>query len=56
MSLDLTHVAAFLSGIGAVLSSIMALRGIRKRADADCRRRIEEVKQALHEGYEMRER
>jgi len=51
--MDLTHLAAFLSGVGAVLSSIFALRGIRKRAEENCQRRIEEVKRAIHEGYEM---
>lgn len=52
--MDLTHVGAFLSGVGAVLSSIYAIRAARRRAERECDRRIEEVRAAIHEGYEMR--
>ena len=37
-----------------MLSSVFALRGIRKRAEENCQKRIEEVKRAMHEGFEMR--
>ena len=55
MSLDITHLGAFLSGIAAVLSSTVAIRRIRRRADADCKQRIEEVKQAIREGFQLRD-
>jgi hypothetical protein len=53
--MDLSEVGAFLSGAGAVVSSIYALRAMRRRAERNCDKRIEEVKKAIHEGYEMRE-
>jgi hypothetical protein len=53
---DLTHAAAFLSGVGAVLSSLLALRRMKRNAERECERRIEEIRRAIHEGYEMRER
>jgi hypothetical protein len=54
--LDISHVGAFLSGVAAVLSSVWALRSARKRYEAACLERIEEVKQAIREGYELRDR
>lgn len=54
MSLDWSHFGAFLSGVAAVISSIWALRGVRKRQEAACEKRIQEVKQAIYEGYAMR--
>ena len=53
--MDLTRIGAFLSGVGAVLSSIYALRAMRRRMEQQCRDRIEEVRKAIHEGYEMRD-
>jgi hypothetical protein len=52
--MDVAALGAFLSGAGAVLSSVYALRAMRRRAERNCDKRIEEVKRALHEGYEMR--
>jgi len=54
MPIDWAAVGAFLSGIGAVLSAIVTIRMVRRRLEADCRQRIADIKQALHEGYEMR--
>jgi hypothetical protein len=51
--MDWTHVGAFLSGVGAVLSSVWALRSMRKRHEAACLERIEAVKQAMREGFQM---
>jgi hypothetical protein len=53
--MDLAALGAFLSGAGSVLASVWALRSLRRRMDADCRQRIEEIKQALREGLEMRQ-
>lgn len=47
------HVAAFLSGAAAVLSSVWALRGMRKRAEHDCAERIREVRQAMRDGFQL---
>jgi hypothetical protein len=44
--------AAFLSGIGSVLTGYLALRWERKRSREECAARIA----ALHEGLEMGER
>jgi hypothetical protein len=48
--MDLTVLGAFLSGAGAVLSAIVSLRSVRKRAEAECEKRLE----ALREGFRMR--
>ena len=53
-ALNLSHLGAFLSGAAAVISAIVSLHLARKRAEAECVKRIEEVKKAIHEGYEMR--
>jgi hypothetical protein len=47
--------AAFLSGAAAVLSAFVSLRIARKRAEEDCRQRIELVRAAIREGFELRE-
>ena len=47
-------IVAFVSGVGAVLSSLYALRKVRERADHDCQQRIDEIRDALHEGYRMK--
>lgn len=46
-------IGAFLSGIGSVLSATWYVRRSRKRAEADCDKRIDEIKRALHEGVEI---
>lgn len=51
--MDLTAVAAFLSGVAAVISSIWALRALRKRQEQACLERIEEVRRSIREGFEM---
>jgi hypothetical protein len=51
--MDLAALGAFLSGAAAVISAIVSLRIARKRAEADCARRLEEVKNAMREGWEM---
>jgi hypothetical protein len=48
--MDPVVLGAFLSGVGAVLSSFVALRSARKRAEAECEKRLE----ALREGFRMR--
>jgi hypothetical protein len=48
-----TSIGAFLSGAAAVISSIWALRSLRKRQEKACLERIEEVRRSIHEGYEM---
>ena len=50
---DWEGLTAFLSGVGAVISSLTALRIARKRMKAECDQRIEEVKKALREGLEL---
>jgi len=52
---DAGAVGAFLSGAGAVLSSLLAIRIMRKRMEKNCQQRIEEIKHAIHEGYRMRD-
>jgi hypothetical protein len=51
--LDWSHVGAFLSGAAAILSSVWALRSTRKRLESQCLERIEEVRRAMREGFEM---
>jgi hypothetical protein len=46
---------AFLSGVGAVLSALISLRFTRKRTEAECARRISEIKQAFREGLQVGE-
>jgi len=48
-------IGAFFSGVGAVISSIWALRRMRKRSDADCQQRIDEILAALREGVDIGE-
>ena len=48
----LSSMAAFLSGIGSVLTGWLALRYERKRSMEECRERIK----ALHEGMLLRDR
>jgi len=55
MSLDPSELGAFLSGAAAIVSAFLGSRIARKRAEADCKERIKEVREAIHEGYEMKE-
>jgi hypothetical protein len=43
-------VGAFLSGVGSVLTAGIYTRRQRKRADADCDKRLADYDRALHEG------
>jgi hypothetical protein len=47
---DEAILGAFLSGVGAVLSALVSLRTARKRAEAECEKRMD----ALREGFRMR--
>jgi hypothetical protein len=53
LDFDITHVAAFLSGVGAVLSAIVSLHLSRKRYEKECAERVEEVRRAIREGFQM---
>jgi len=55
VSLDLSEIGAFLSGGAAIISAVIGSKIARRRAKADCEQRIEEVKKAMHEGFEMHE-
>ena len=44
---------AFLSGVASVLSAAWYTRRQRRRSEADCQRRIDEIDRALHEGIEI---
>lgn len=46
-----TTIAAFLSGMGSVLTGFLALRWERKRSAEECANRIA----ALHEGIRLRD-
>jgi hypothetical protein len=47
---DAESIGAVLSGVAAVLSSAVSLRIARRRAEADCEKRIEEVMKAFELG------
>jgi len=54
MSADqIAAVGAFLSGAGSVLSAIWYTRRVKRKAEADCDKRVAEFDQALHEGIEI---
>lgn len=48
MSLEL--IVAFITGVGSVVGGSFALRRARKEEREDCRRRIEEMDKAYHQG------
>jgi hypothetical protein len=48
---ELAAAGAFLSGVGSVLGAIFMLRSVRKRADAECEKRLA----AFREGLKMRQ-
>ena len=50
MTTQLAGLGAFLSGVGSVLGAIFVVRGVRKRADEECERRLA----AFREGLAMR--
>jgi hypothetical protein len=47
------YVGAFLTGVGAVLSSYISLKVIRKRLKEECDQRVEEIKEVLLKGIEV---
>ena len=51
---DPAVVGAFLSGVGAVIGSTWSVRRIRRTLERECRDRIQEVKDAIEEGYRLR--
>jgi len=53
--MDWGALAAFVSGVAAILSSMYALRRLRARDREECAERIEEIKVAFREGYRMHE-
>jgi len=46
---DPVAVGAFLSGVAAVISSAYAIRGVHRRDDEECEKRL----QALRDGFKM---
>jgi hypothetical protein len=52
--MDPAALGAFFSGAAAVISAYVSLRIARKRAEAECDKRIAEIKAAFREGYELR--
>jgi len=52
--MDFGEFGAFLSGAAAIISAIVGSHIARRRAEEACERRIKEVIQAIHEGYELR--
>jgi len=46
-------IAAFVSGVAAVMSALVSLHLERKRAEKACLERIKEIRESLKEGYEM---
>jgi hypothetical protein len=44
---------AFVSGVAAVLSALVSLHLERRRAERNCNRRIEELRAAMREGFEL---
>jgi hypothetical protein len=53
--MDTTALGAFLSGVGAVLSSLWAVRRLSRKAEQDCRQRIDELQEALMRGVTIGE-
>ena len=53
---NISAFGVFLAGIAAIASSLLSLRGAKKRANADCDQRIEDIKEAFRAGvtYEKR--
>lgn len=54
MSSDqLATLGVFLSGVGSAISATWYVRRTRRRAEADCDKRVAEFERALHEGVEI---
>jgi hypothetical protein len=53
---DPAVIGAFLSGIAAVVSSLVSLHLVQKRDRANCEQRIRELKEALQRGIEIGEK
>jgi len=53
VSLDPSEIGAFFSGAAAIISAVVGSKVARRRAKADCEERIREIKQAMHEGYDL---
>ena len=51
--MNLTHIAAFLSGAGAILSAFVSLRLTQKRMRKECIEHVEEMKKTLMDGYRL---
>jgi len=49
----LAAVGAFLSGVGAVLTSVWYVRRQKQQAKRDCDERLKEFERALHEGIRI---
>ena len=47
--MDWASLGAFLSGIGAVISSVAYVKLVRRRADEECEKRMQAFKDGLHE-------
>jgi hypothetical protein len=45
----LAAIGAFLSGVGSVLSALWYVKAMRKRAEAECEKRLQAFKEGLHE-------
>jgi hypothetical protein len=50
--MDLAALGAFLSGVGAVLSTMYAFRRVRQRADEECEKRLDALREGLKLGRE----
>ena len=52
MPVDPVAVGAFLSGVAAVISSAYAIRGVHRRDDEECERRLAAFREGLKRGRE----
>jgi len=50
---QIAALGAFFSGVGSVISAAWFIRRQRRRAEADCDKRVAEFERALHEGVEI---
>jgi len=50
--MDPAAVGAFLSGVASVITASFYVRAARKRADEECRKRLEAFKEGLHESVD----
>ena len=54
--MDADVIAAFFTGVGAVLSAIISLHLANRRGRKNCNERIAEIKQAMREGMKLEKR